>query len=207
MMGRRRLAALAVLVAAPAVAETFGPADIAAWTAHSFEGETAYETVTLDGEPALEARCDASASGRFLEREIDLTATPIIEWRWRVDDGLPPVENERAKAGDDFAARLYVVREGFLPWQSRAVNYVWAATAPAGADWPNPFASQAHMVALQSGPGGGWRTERRDIRADFARFHGVEADTIDVVAIMTDCDNTGGTARAWYGEIRLLPGE
>lgn len=202
-------AALAVLVlaAAPATAQVFEPADIIDWRRHRFAGETAYALVERAGRPAIHAVCAASASGLFREGRIDLTATPVIEWRWRVEAVLPPGPGERTRAGDDFPARLYVVREGLLPWQTRALNYVWASREPVGADWPNPFARQAHMVVVESGPGDGWRTARRDIRADFQRFHGLATDRIDAVAIMTDCDNTGGRAEAWYGTIRFLPAE
>lgn len=202
-----RLTALALLAALPATAQTYEPSAMTGWKPHSFEGQTRYAPTSIDGQQAIHATCDASASGLFLEREIDLTATPIIEWRWRVPGTLPDGPPERSKPGDDFAARLYIVREGLLPWQTRALNYVWSRDEPAGADWPNPFASQAHMIAVASGPGTGWRTERRDIRADFARFHDVTPDSIDAVAIMTDCDNTGGAAEAWYGTIRFLPAE
>jgi hypothetical protein len=199
------LAAL-MLAASPVHAEMrFEPRDIAAWPEHSFMGETRYRTVQVSGEPAVHAVCEGNASGLFLEREIDLTATPVLEWRWRVAERFPGDAPERTKPGDDFAARVYVVREGLLPWQTRALNYVWARAEPVGADWPNPFASQAHMIVLRAGPADGWHTERRDLRADFAQFHDIEPARVDAVAIMTDCDNTGGRAEAWYGRIRFLP--
>lgn len=39
------------------------------------------------------------------------------------------------------------------------------------------------------------------MRDDFQRYHAQDIATIDGVAIMTDCDDTGGTARAQYGDI------
>lgn len=195
-------------LAMPAVAEplAFTPREIlATWQRESFQGETAY---ALDGE-ALRARCRDSASGLFLRQTIDLRATPVIEWSWRVDAVFDGAVDETSKAGDDFPARLYVVRENpVLVWRTRALNYVWASAMPAGASWPNPFAAQAEMVALRSGAPatpGQWVSERRNIREDFRRYHGQEVDRIDAVAIMTDCDNRGGTAEAWYGPIRFLP--
>jgi hypothetical protein len=61
------------------------------------------------------------------------------------------------------------------------------------------------MVALRSGPGDGWVTERRNLREDFRRLHGVDVERIDAVAIMTDCDDRGTAAQAWYGGLRFLP--
>jgi hypothetical protein len=201
------LAALLFPLAAPA--DIVSPDALAGWRRHSFSGETAYELVVRDGRPAIHALCDASASGLFRDTPVDLNRTPVIEWRWRVDNLHDPVPDETTRRGDDFAARLYVVRDGgVLPWRTRALNYVWTVAKPGASDWPNPFAAQARMVALRTAADtGAWQVERRNIREDFRRFHGLEADSIDAVAIMTDCDNRPGTAEAWYGEIRFLPAD
>jgi hypothetical protein len=200
----RRFVPIALAMAAAAAqAEplAFTPADIAGWRPHRFSGETRY---ALDGDGALRATCENAASGLFLERRIDLTRTPVMEWRWRVDQTFPPGPAETIRAGDDYPVRLYVVRRATLPWRTRALNYVWASRQPQGADWPNAYASQAHMIALRSGPGQGWAAERRNLREDFLRFHGETVDHVDAVAIMTDCDDRAATAEAWYGEIRFL---
>lgn len=197
-------ALMALCIPALALALEYSVQDIAGWERERFKGETTYD---IDGE-GLKARCDNSASGLFLRKTIDLRVTPVIEWSWRVDAVFDPSVNEKSKAGDDFAARIYVVKDGGVAvWRTRAINYVWASAMPVGADWPNPFASQAHMVALRSGPPavpGQWVTERRNIREDFKRFHGRDIEAIDAVAIMSDCDNRGGSAEAWYGPVRFL---
>ena len=202
----RFLATLLALTATSAAAElAFSPAQIAGWEPHAFKGETAY-ALAEDGQ-AVRAACDASASGLFLRRTIDLTATPILEWRWRVDETFPPGPAETTKRGDDYPARLYVVKEALLPWNTMALNYVWASSQAKGAEWPNAYAAQARMVALRSGPGDGWVTERRDLRADFRRVFGEDVTSIDAVAIMTDCDDRKTTAEALYGDLRFLPAD
>jgi Protein of unknown function (DUF3047) len=207
-MLRAGLIAAMLASAMPAGADSlvFTPREIlATWQRESFQGETAY---ALDGE-ALRARCFDSASGLFLRQKIDLRATPVIEWSWRVDAVFDGAVDEKTKAGDDFPARVYVVREStVLVWRTRALNYVWASAMPPGVSWPNPFASQAHMLALRSGAPpapGRWVTERRNMRDDFRRYHGQDVERIDAIAIMTDCDNRKATAEAWYGPIRFLP--
>jgi head-tail adaptor len=59
------------------------------------------------------------------------------------------------------------------------------------------------MIAIESGPEriGQWISERRDVRADYRLAFGEEPGRVDAVAIMTDTDNTGATATAWYGDI------
>lgn len=199
----------ALAIARVAAADEFLPSQMLLWRHHSFSGATRYQAVHVDGREALHARCAASASGLVLERTIDLRRTPILEWSWRVDETFPPGIDERTRAGDDYPARLYVVKDGgVLRWRSRAVNYAWASAMPAGSAWHNAYLGQAHMLTLRSGPPdapGQWVTERRNVREDFRRFHGMEIDSIDAVAIMTDCDDRGETAEAWYGAIRFLP--
>ena len=187
----------------------YSPADIIGWDPHSFDGETRYELVEVDGREAIHAQCtDGTASGLFLEQTIDLDETPVVEWEWRVDETFSGID-ETVRAGDDYPARLYAVDEHrVLRWRTRALNYVWASEMDKGADWENAYASQARMIAMQSGPpeeSGQWVTERRNLREDFKTFHGRDLDEIDALAIMTDCDDVGEPIEAWYGEIRLLP--
>lgn len=181
---------------------------MAAWDVRDFAGRTDYRSVDIDGRKALEARCDSAGSTLYLDREIDLRETPVMEWSWRVDETFAADIDETVKAGDDFAARVYVVMDGgLLRWRTRAITYVWASAMEQASDWPNPYASQAWMVALRSGPAeqpGSWKNERRNVREDFRRYHGRDLDKIDGVAVMTDCNDLETTARAWYGEIRFI---
>lgn len=205
-------AAMAVL-AASAQADpglTFAPEAILDWESHSFEGQTDYALVETGQGKVIHAQCEGgSASGLFRRETVNLEKTPVIEWRWRVDEPLNG-DDETRKSGDDFAARVYAVDEySYLRWRTRDISYVWASEQPTGSDWENPHQSRAHMVAVQSGApengDDGWRTQRRNLREDFSRFHGRDLDAINVIAIMTDCDDTGEDVEAWYGGIRFLP--
>ena len=177
------------------------------WQTRSFEGETSYRIVELDGRLVLEGDSVSSASSLYLEREIDLAARPVLEWSWRIA-GTPGVADERTRGGDDFAARLYAVAPGEGLFGSPiAISYVWAGQAAAGDFWPNPFTSRVMMLALDSGNrnAGAWRTHSRNVRADFLRLFGREVNRLEGIAIMTDSDNSGLRARAWYGDIVLHP--
>lgn len=186
---------------------TYTPAEIAQWEHHSFTGNTDYDLVTVNGRKAVRATCEGgAASGLYLEESIDLSKTPIIEWQWRVDSVYNDID-ERSRGGDDFPARIYAVHKPtWLRWQTRALNYVWASSEPEGSSWNNPFQSRARMIAVASGAPAGkaqWQTVTRDLREDFRRHHGEVPERITALAIMTDCDNYGDPARAWYGRIRL----
>lgn len=166
------------------------------WEPVQFDGETRYQLE----QGCWQAQAQDSASGLARREEIDLHDTPYLHWQWQ--SPTPPDwsgQDEQSRAGDDFVARVYVIKEGWLPWQSRAINYVWSRQYPAGTHWPNPFASQAHMVVVQGPQGQGqWHSFTRDVREDFRRYHAMDVDRIDAVAIMTDTDNTGATVSACY---------
>lgn len=187
------------------------PDAIIDWQAHSFAGETAYTLMETSHGTAVRAVCEnGTASGLIYTNGVDLSETPVIEWRWRVIDAVE-TGDPRRRSGDDYAARLYAVDENaLLRWRTRAINYVSSTRARPGAQWPNAFAGQAQMVVVDSLDGSrtakdGWRVHRRNLREDFEQLHGRSVNRINALALMTDCDNTGNRAEALYGTIRLLP--
>lgn len=180
------------------------PTTLEAWKNKMFQGTTQYLPVIVDGVPAIKAVAQASASGLFREMDIDLRKTPILNWRWHSEDSFHD-NDERRKSGDDYVARIYVVRSGgALFWRTKALNYVWSSHQPTGARWPSAFTSNAQMIAVSSGPAqkGDWIMLKRNVRDDFRNAFGQDdINTIDAVAIMTDADNTGQSVEAYYGEI------
>lgn len=205
-----KAAALLVLgLATPAALAQglFSVTGLDGWTEQTFDGKqpTRYRLIRDSGVRVLEADCQASASGWIRKQRIDLERTPVLRWRWKVERVYSDVR-EREKKGDDYPARVYVVLgSGRMLSRTRSLVYVWASAERQGSDWPSAYTRQAHMLALRSGaPGAGrWHEERRDVRADFKRYFGLEASRADGVAVMTDCDDAGGATRAWYGDVRF----
>jgi len=174
------------------------------WESKEFKGQTKYQIVYLAGARVLKAESADSASGLFKEQRIDLQKTPVMNWRWCIENRLGNI-NEQAKSGDDYAARVYVVISGGLTfWRTKAINYVWASTSPKGKTWPNAFAGDhAMMIALRSSSDqtGTWYMEKRNILADLKQQFGKDIRYIDAVAIMTDTDNAHGKVTAYYGDL------
>jgi len=192
--------------------------------------QTVYHPVTIDGVEAVESESECSASALVLElHDFDLQATPILQWRWKIEEGLK-IENERVKAGDDFAARVYVMFRfdaAHASWLERlehtigeklygekipgdALDYVWSSYQPAGSTWDNPFTAAAKMISLGSGRLPQWKQETADVARDYRKLFGREPPPIMGVGIMTDSDNSCQKAAAtfadfqWKGQERVL---
>ena len=170
------------------------------WKPHEFLGFTQY-VITDD---LIKANSNAAASALSYEKVIDLTKTPILTWRWRVLQNVA-IKNQKTKAGDDFAARIYVVKKDkWFFWRSVAINYVWGNEVAVGDVWPNPFTANAHMVANRNNASTGWQVERVNVRKDFKRYFGRDVDQINGIAIMTDSDNSKTSAAAEYADIQFI---
>ncbi len=183
------------------------------WEHKTFEGETQYETLEYKGRTALKATSKHAASGYYLKKKIDLLKTPYLNWSWLLEKPLHTV-NERSKSGDDYAARVYVVIDGgFMIWKTQSLNYVWSASQEENLVWNNPFAgSNVKMISVKgkNAQTGQWYDEKRNVYQDLITYFGDKGSDkenkeayryIDVIAIMSDTDNNGGEAEAYYGDI------
>jgi len=184
--------------------------------------DTAYAIVDDGGARVLRAQADGSMSGLVHEARVDLRRTPILQWRWKVASVVADADLTR-RAGDDYAARVYVLFDypsQRLPLATRAklalaetlygqriptaaLNYVWDNRAPVGSIHPNAYTDRARMIVLRSGSdaAGRWVDERRDVAADFRAAFGEDPPDVIGVAVATDTDNTGGRVVAWYGDV------
>ncbi len=151
---------------------------------------TRYTLKTWNGVVAIEAVAERSMALLGRPLEVDLEATPHLCWLWRVDAPLVTADM-RTKAGDDYAARVYVsfkVAPEALGLGTRAklalarsiygdqvpdaaLNYVWDNRQPVGTLMPNAYTDRTRMIVLRSGAGdaGAWVVERRDVAEDFKR--------------------------------------
>jgi hypothetical protein len=88
-----------------------------------------------------------------------------------------------------------------------AINYVWTTALPEGTVLDNAYTDRAKIVVVRSGPAqvGRWVTESRDVYEDYRRVVGGEPPPIEGIALMTDTDDTGERAVAYYADIALRP--
>lgn len=191
-------------------------------TFKKIDRHTRYDLMSDTGETIVRARSDNSASGLIRRMRIDPKKYPIIQWRWKIDNVYEKGDVSK-KSGDDYPARIYIAFE-YDPdrvglWERAkfgtvkalygeyppigAINYIWASKAPEGTRVPNPYVDRVKMVVVESGAAkaGQWITEERNIYQDYLDIFGEEPPVISGVAIMTDSDNTGEAATAYYGNI------
>jgi hypothetical protein len=191
-------------------------------TFKKIERHTIY-TLARDGEiVVIKAVADASASGLIREMRIDPKEYPIVQWRWKIANILKKAD-VRKKEGDDYPARIYITFEydpsklGFFAKAKyetvrlfygqypplAAVNYIWESRAPVGTIVQNPYTERAMMIVVESGESkvNQWVCEERNLFEDYKKAFGEDPPMISGVAIMTDTDNTGEPATAYYGDI------
>ena len=206
-------------------AESVGNGLPAGWKPLTFkkiERHTVYSLLKDGDTVVVKAVSDASASGLIREIEIDPKEYPVVQWRWKVTNILKKGDVHRKK-GDDYPARLYITfkydasKLGFFEKAKyemvkllygeypplRAINYIWESHTPKGIFVPNPYTDRVMMIVVESGADrlNQWVNEERNVYGDYKQAFGEEPPKISGVAIMTDTDNTGDSATAYYGDI------
>jgi hypothetical protein len=176
--------------------------DSGRWSSKKFSGETAYTTEQNEGMSCVRAESSNSASGRYHPLELSAKEYPLINWSWKVRRTIT-AENPYEKTGDDFVARIYVIFPGRFFWQKRAIAYVWSDKLPSGTTIPSPYTERVALIAVETGNrfAGIWRQEIRNYVADYRSYFHEEPANPVAIAYMTDTDNTGSRATAWYGDI------
>ena len=182
-----------------------------AWTHQSFGTATHYETVTVDGVPAIRAIGRESASGLYRDTPYRVEEHPWLEWTWRVDQ-LQRTADIRVKSREDFAAAIFLIfgRLSIVNWEVPTLAYVWTSDRlPVAAVVDSPHhPDSVRSVVVRSGRGhlGQWMRERRNVLQDFREAFGQEPpDTVEIVALFTDNDQTGERVETYYGAVRALP--
>lgn len=207
-----------------ALENTFPPE----WEPLTFPGvetHTDYQLVNLDGTVVIKAESKMSASGLIRQVNIDPKQYPRFKWRWRAENIINK-SNVLSKEGDDYPVRIYITFDydadrlsfsegikyelyhmiyGTYP-PLAAINYIWAKQSPVGAVVPNAYTAHVSMIVAESGPYriGRWLEMERNVYEDYKKAFGEEPGMITGVAIMTDTDNTGESATAYYGDLVFL---
>ena len=165
--------------------------------------KTEYSVGSNDNGNYLKAVADNAASGLGKKVNIDLNKTPIINITWKVEKDLEGIK-ENTKKGHDFAARVFAIKKtGATPLSNRAINYVFSSNNKIGENFPSPYTKKSidNVLATTQKNLNEWVTVKANVKEDFKRFHNLDVDQLDGLAIMSDTDNSKMKAITYYQNI------
>ena len=151
----------------------------------------------------LKAIADNSASGLGKEIKIDLNKTPYLNITWKVEKDLKGID-ERSKKGHDYAARVFVVKKtGATPLSNRAMNYVFSSNEDVNVSHPSPYTKKSidYVLSTTKENLNKWVTVKVNVKKHFIKFHELDLDEINGVAIMADTDNSKLSSISYYQNI------
>jgi hypothetical protein len=182
-----------------------------------------FSWVADEGKTVLKVESNNSAGSLSLPlKQLGGQTSTTLQWRWKVDRLIDKADIND-KTADDHPARLYVFFDVPLDSLSfadqtkikiartfagvdvptAALCYVWDNKHRVGYTAWSPFTRQLRKVVLESGPDsvGQWRTESRDVAADFKEAFGIDAPAITGVSVGNDTDNTDDHVTTWFGDV------
>lgn len=208
--------------------QVVGLSNLPAWTHKTFGDRqpTHYRPGAMAGREALHA---VSAAGNSTVRLALSPAEGALPEQLRFSWFVPALIEEadlKDRDIDDAVARViltfdgdpaqhFTARDHMLSELARLLTgeplpyatlmYVWDNRYPVGTVIPNPHTPRIRQLVVESGPArlGQWVDIERDVQADFKRTFGEAAGPLHSVGLMTDSNNTGATAQAWYGPVTL----
>ena len=151
----------------------------------------------------LKSVADDAASGLGKEIKIDLNKTPFINITWKIEKDLAGIK-ENTKKGHDYAARVFVIKKtGATPLSNRAINYVFSSNNEVGLNWPSPYTKKSidNVLASTKNNLNEWVTVKANVKDDFNKFHNLDVNELDGIAIMSDTDNSKMKSIAYFQNI------
>ena len=167
------------------------------------DNKTEYSVGTNDNGNYLKAIADNAASGLGKEIKIDLNKTPFINITWKVEKDLVGIK-ENTKKEHDFAARVFAVKKtGATPLSNRAINYVFSSNSDVGTNWRSPYTKKSidNVLSTTKENLNKWITVKANVKEDFKRFHDLDVNELDGLAIMSDTDNSKMNSIAYFQNI------
>ena len=167
------------------------------------DNKTEYIVSSNDKGNFLKAIADDAASGLGKKIKIDLNQTPFINITWKVEMDLKGIK-ENSKKGHDFAARVFAIKKtGATPLSNRAINYVFSSNSEIGENWPSPYTRKSidNVLASTKDNLNEWVTVKSNVKEDFKKFHDLDVDELDGLAIMADTDNSKMKSIAYFQNI------
>jgi hypothetical protein len=192
----------------------------------SFKNNTDYMLVVDEGVVVLRAQSHNAASFLAASADFDPHRFPMLSWRWKVVQGIPTASTtEQSK--EDSPLRIMIAFDGDiskLPLKDRVaakaaqsisgqalpyatLMYIWGEKVAVESITTSTRSARIRMLAVAADEQGvgQWRSYSRNLVEDFKRAFGEEPGKVLSIEVMTDTDNTGADAQAYYGDISVGP--
>ncbi len=167
------------------------------------DNKTSYTVGSNENGNFLKAVADNAASGLGKEIKIDLNKTPFINITWKIEKDLRGIK-ENTKKGHDYAARVFAIKKtGATPLSNRAINYVFSSNSDVGENRPSPYTKKSidNVLATTKDNLNVWVTVKANVKEDFKKFHNLDVNELDGLAIMADTDNSKMKSIAYFQDI------
>lgn len=183
-----------------------------------------YSVIQENGKNILFCESNASASGLILKKTFNIYNYNKLKWKWKITNVYNNPDPLK-KSGDDYPVRIYIIFKynpdaaslydkakynaakliyGEYPPHS-SVNYVWSSKVIPQRLITSPFTDRVKLFLLQKGGEkvNRWITEEVNILEDYRKAFGVNPPETASLAIMSDSDNTGESAKAYIEYIEV----
>ncbi len=167
------------------------------------DNKTVYSVGSNENGNYLKAVADNAASGLGKEIKIDLDKTPFINITWKIEKDLRGIK-ENTKKGHDYAARVFAIKKtGATPLSNRAINYVFSSNSEVGENRPSPYTKKSidNVLATTKDNLNVWVTVKANVKEDFKKFHDLNVNELDGLAIMADTDNSKMKSISYFQNI------
>ena len=167
------------------------------------DNKTFYTVWSNENGNYLKAVADNAASGLGKEIKIDLNKTPFINITWKIEKDLHGIK-ENTKKGHDYAARVFAIKKtGATPLSNRAINYVFSSNSEVGENRPSPYTKKSidNVLATTKDNLNEWVTVKANVKEDFKKFHDLDVNELDGLAIMADTDNSKMKSISYFQNI------
>ena len=99
---------------------------------------------------------------------------------------------------------MFVIKKtGATPLSNRAINYVFSSNNDIGFNTPSPYTKKSidNVLATTKKNFNEWVTVKSNVKEDFKKFHNLDVNLLDGLAIMSDTDNSKMEAISYYQNI------
>ncbi len=146
------------------------------------DNKTEYSVGSNENGNYLKAIADNAASGLGKEIKIDINKTPFINITWKIEKDIPA---------------------GATALSNRAVNYVFSSNQDVGSNSPSPYTKKSvdNVLATTKTNLNEWVTVKANVKEDFKKFHNLDVNELDGIAIMSDTDNSKQKSITYYQNI------